>query len=157
MKARNVLWWAAFFYVGIALQNALPGVDVLVVGLLVALREKNLGQLAWLIPLLILVQEGGGPVSFGSAMLWYALVIVLFFISRNIFVVQNIVFMFMFSSGLSLVRFVTLHFMYILQTTPLDAPRFLDECILQALLIPPGMWLASLSRKFMVFSDESES
>ena len=33
----NILWWVAFFVFGLALQQALPGTDVLVAGLFLAL------------------------------------------------------------------------------------------------------------------------
>ena len=32
----NILWWVAFFVFGLALQQALPGTDVLVAGLFLA-------------------------------------------------------------------------------------------------------------------------
>ena len=32
----NILWWVAFFVLGLALQQALPGTDVLVAGLFLA-------------------------------------------------------------------------------------------------------------------------
>ena len=53
----NILWWVAFFVFGLALQQALPGTDVLVAGLFLALQErrpmvlsgegKGLGYGAW--------------------------------------------------------------------------------------------------------------
>ena len=42
----NILWWAAFFVLGLALQQALPGTDVLVAGLFLALQERRPFQLA---------------------------------------------------------------------------------------------------------------
>ena len=37
----NILWWVAFFVFGLALQQALPGTDVLVAGLFLALQERR--------------------------------------------------------------------------------------------------------------------
>ena len=46
----NILWWVAFFVFGLALQQALPGTDVLVAGLFLALQERRPFQLGviWL-------------------------------------------------------------------------------------------------------------
>ena len=75
----NILWWVAFFVFGLALQQALPGTDVLVAGLFLALQERRPFQLAVVLLALILVQEGVGTLDFGTSVLWYLLVITLFF------------------------------------------------------------------------------
>ena len=51
----NILWWVAFFVFGLALQQALPGTDVLVAGLFLALQERRPFQLAVVLLALILV------------------------------------------------------------------------------------------------------
>ena len=79
----NILWWVAFFVFGLALQQALPGTDVLVAGLFLALQERRPFQLAVVLLALILVQEGVGTLDFGTSVLWYLLVITLFFIGRG--------------------------------------------------------------------------
>ena len=81
----NILWWVAFFVFGLALQQALPGTDVLVAGLFLALQERRPFQLAVVLLALILVQEGVGTLDFGTSVLWYLLVITLFFIGRWMF------------------------------------------------------------------------
>ena len=81
----NILWWAAFFVLGLALQQALPGTDVLVAGLFLALQERRPFQLAVVLFALILVQEGVGTLDFGTSVLWYLLVITLFFAGRWMF------------------------------------------------------------------------
>lgn len=43
----NILWWVAFFVFGLALQQALPGTDVLVAGLFLALQERRPFSLPW--------------------------------------------------------------------------------------------------------------
>ena len=62
----NILWWVAFFVFGLALQQALPGTDVLVAGLFLALQERRPFQLAVVLLALILVQEGVGTLDFGT-------------------------------------------------------------------------------------------
>ena len=47
MNLRKVLWWAAFFAVGICLQRAIPGIDVLAAGLLVVLQERRGWRVFW--------------------------------------------------------------------------------------------------------------
>ena len=80
----NILWWVAFFVFGLALQQALPGTDVLVAGLFLALQERRPFQLAVVLLALILVQEGVGTLDFGTSVLWYLLVITLFFIALDV-------------------------------------------------------------------------
>ena len=98
----NILWWVAFFVFGLALQQALPGTDVLVAGLFLALQERRPFQLAVVLLALILVQEGVGTLDFGTSVLWYLLVITLFFIGRWMFETENWLFVLLLSGCIGL-------------------------------------------------------
>ena len=149
MTTRNVFWWFGFFYVGISLQNTLPGTDVLVVGLLIALHERRVLQLAWLLPVLILIQEGGGTLNFGAAVLWYAAVIALFFIGHWLFEAENMLFIFLLSAFMGLAHLGVVHLMARLQSAPLDKALLLDESILQALFIVLAWRPMSFTRRLL--------
>ena len=101
----NILWWVAFFVFGLALQQALPGTDVLVAGLFLALQERRPFQLAVVLLALILVQEGVGTLDFGASVLWYLLVITLFFIGRWMFETENWLFVLLLSGCIGLAHY----------------------------------------------------
>ncbi|MDR2726493.1 MAG: hypothetical protein LBC10_00690 [Deltaproteobacteria bacterium] len=155
MRARNILWWMGFFYAGICVQSALPGLDALVIGLLLALRERKALQIAWLLPALVLVQEGGGTLDFGASILWYLAVVALFFIGHKLFEVENLLFMFLLSACLGLAHMGIIRLMAALQNAPVDEAALLDEGILQALFIPFGWHLAGITRRILVLSYEN--
>ena len=142
----NILWWVAFFVFGLALQQALPGTDVLVAGLFLALQERRPFQLAVVLLALILVQEGVGTLDFGTSVLWYLLVITLFFIGRWMFETENWLFVLLLSGCIGLAHYGVIWLMTRLQFIPLDTTQLLDESILQALLTP-FVWQYSLKPK----------
>lgn len=147
MNARNIIWWVAFLVVSICLQQLLPGLDVLVIGLIIALQEGKPIQLLWVLPVLILMQEGMGTLAFGTSLLWYAVVIVLFHVGRWLFEAENFYFVFLLSACLGTVHFFLIQMMASLQDIVLPIADLRDESILQALFIPFAWRLAHLVRK----------
>ena len=154
MRARNITWWLAFLYIGISAQNAFPGLDVLVIGLLVALQERRIMQFACLLPVLVLIQEGGGTLDFGASLLWYSAVIALFFVGHWLFEVENMVIMFMLSACIGAAHMGVVQIMAVLQSTPIDRSLLLDESVLQALLIGLAWRPLSWTRRVLVLSHE---
>jgi hypothetical protein len=152
---RNMLWWMVFFYAGISVQSMLPGLDALVIGLLLALQERRPLQIAWLLPLLVLVQEGGGTLDFGASILWYLAVVLLFFMGHWLFEVENLLFMFLLSACLGVAHVGVVRVMAALQNAPVDGAALWDEGILQALFIPVAWRLAGITRRVLVLSHES--
>ena len=130
----NILWWVAFFVFGLALQQALPGTDVLVAGLFLALQERRPFQLAVVLLALILVQEGGGTLDFGTSVLWYLLL----------------------SGCIGLAHYGVIWLMTRLQFIPLDTTQLLDESILQALLTP-FVWQCSMMARRWVVPNENNT
>ena len=146
----NILWWVAFFVFGLALQQALPGTDVLVAGLFLALQERRPFQLAVVLLALILVQEGVGTLDFGTSVLWYLLVITLFFIGRWMFETENWLFVLLLSGCIGLAHYGVIWLMTRLQFIPLDTTQLLDESILQALLTPFVSQCSMMARRWVV-------
>lgn len=155
MKARNILWWVAFIALSVCVQAALPGLDMLVVGLILSLQERKPLQTLWLLPCLIVIQEGLGTLSFGASILWFVAVIALFYMGHWLFEVENILFMVLFSACIGLARFGIVYMMSSLQYLPLDLVSLLDESILQALFVPIAWQILRWIRLKMVLRYEN--
>ena len=146
----NILWWVAFFVLGLTLQQALPGTDVLVAGLFLALQERRPFQIAAVLLALILVQEGVDTLDFGTSVLWYLVVITLFFVGRWMFETENWLFVLLISVCLGAAHYGVIWIMTRLQFIPLDMTRLLDESILQGLLTPFVWQFCLMARRWVV-------
>ena len=146
----NILWWVAFFVLGLTLQQALPGTDVLVAGLFLALQERRPFQIAAVLLALILIQEGVGTLDFGTSVLWYLVVITLFFVGRWMFETENWLFVLLISVCLGAAHYGAIWIMTRLQFIPLDMTRLLDESILQGLLTPFVWQFCLMARRWVV-------
>lgn len=93
-KLRSLAWWLCFMAGAIVLQAAVPGLDVLTVGLIIMLQERDYKNMLWLLPLFILLQEGMGTRPFGAVIVWYAAVVLMFKMGRWLFEVENFIFVF---------------------------------------------------------------
>ena len=65
-KFRNICWWFFFIAAAICLQALAPGLDVLAVGIIILLQERDYKNMLWLLPLFVLLQEGMGTRVFGG-------------------------------------------------------------------------------------------
>ena len=142
----RLLWWGMYIAGALILQQQLPGIDALAPGFLLALQEKKPAQTVWLFILFVLIQEGAGSLTFGSALLWYGGQIFLFRLTARLFVAGNILFVLMLSASLGVFRGVLVWFMCIVQKIPLEYVTILQESIVQALIIPVIWGVAYLSR-----------
>ena len=70
MVAYNIIWWLIFFVLCVIAQSILSGIDFLIIGVIIAMQERRVIQLFWVILAAIFVQEGVGSMPFGSALLW---------------------------------------------------------------------------------------
>lgn len=137
MKAfRAVLWWLSFLSVGVCIQALVPGLDVLAVGLIILLQERDYRNLVWLLPLFVLVQEGMGTRPFGAVIVWYAATIVLFRVGRWLFQVENFVFVFLLSACLGAAYYGVTWLMAPLQNLTFNVEDTLDKSLVQALFMP---------------------
>lgn len=137
MKAfRAVLWWLSFLAVGVCIQALVPGLDVLAVGLIILLQERDYRNLVWLLPLFVLVQEGMGTRPFGAVIVWYAATIVLFRIGRWLFQVENFIFVFLLSACLGAAYYGVTWLMAPLQNLTFNVEDTLDKSLVQALFMP---------------------
>lgn len=155
MKTRNIFWWGLFFSCCIWLQSLIPGVDLLAAGVIIALQERRVTQLTWIVGICILLQEGMGTLDFGASILWYCTIITLFYIGCWLFESANILFIFLLSACMGVVHYGIMRAMYALQYIPLNEPRLLDESSLQGLLVPFLWFFANMTRRWMVSHDHT--
>lgn len=147
MNWSNVFWWVCFIPLALVVQMYVPGLDALVIGLIIVLQERRYKDLFWVLPLLLLLQEGMGSREFGGAIAWYMAVIVFFNIGRWLFEVENILFICLLAVCLGASHFAIVYLMAPLQNLPVDIQSLTDQCMVQALFIATAWWLAYFSRK----------
>lgn len=154
MALYNFIWWFVFFIVAIIAQSILSGIDFLLVGVIIALQERKIGQLIWVILAAILLQEGMGTLPFGSALLWYVSAIVVFYGGRALFEAENFIFIFLVSALLGILHYFFIFFMVSLHDLPINNTRLLWECAIQIMIIPPLWRLAYFLRRNIKTSED---
>lgn len=133
---KNVAWWLCFTVLAVCVEAVAPGLDAMVVGLIILLQEDDYRDMLWLAPLFILLQEGMGTRPFGAIIVWYAAVAGIFIIGRWLFQTKNFLFMFLLSACLGAAYFGLAWVMDPLQNRPFNLEETLDNSLIQALFIP---------------------
>ena len=133
---RDVIWWLCFLAAAVGIQAFVPGLDVMTVGLIILLQERDYKNMLWLLPLFILLQEGMGTRVFGGVIIWYIAVIVLFRMGRWLFEAENFLFIFLLSACLGAAYFGVAWLMAPLQDLPFNFQDTLDKSLIQAIFIP---------------------
>ncbi len=156
MNLYNYTWWILSFIFSILGQRILPGIDILVVGLLISLQEHNPIQTSAILLISILLQEGCGTLDFGVSFLWYSCIIILFFIGRWLFEVENLLFVILLSLCIGLSKYSIITFMSRLQNFPENSLFVFKECMLQSLYTPILWKIFSLTRTWVrAYEDQS--
>ena len=138
----RLLWWGLYIVAALIIQQRVPGLDALVPGFLIALHEDKPWQTCWLFVAFILIQEGGGSLHFGSAVLWYGGQIVLFRSGQRLFVADNFVFILFISVCLGGYHYLLIRLLCEIQNIPFEQVRLLNESSSQAVSIPI-IWLVA--------------
>lgn len=133
---RDIIWWLCFLAAAVGIQAWIPGLDVMTVGLIILLQERDYKNMLWLLPLFILLQEGMGTRVFGGVIVWYMAVIVLFRMGRWLFEAENFLFIFLLSTCLGAAYFSVAWLMAPLQDLPFNFQDTLDKSLIQAIFIP---------------------
>ncbi len=150
MSVLNIGWWAIFLSLGLLVQNWLPGTDILLIGLIIALQERKKAQTFWLFICVILLQEGTGTLAFGSSLLSYTMVILIFYLGRALLEQENILFVLLVSASAGAGHYVFTQAMAAFQGLTLPHSRLLMESLIQMLLLPPLWFFAVALRDKMV-------
>ncbi len=74
---RNTLSWIVFLMAGIVLQAALPGIDALLLGVILLIEERDWRTMVWFVPAMVLLQEGTGTQDFGGTVMLIGLCVFL--------------------------------------------------------------------------------
>lgn len=143
----NAVWWAVYILVGVLLQVQFPGVDALIPGLILSCHEGRPRQTTWLFLMCILIQEGTGSLHFGSALLWYGGMLLLFALGRGFFVTGSLFFTVLLAVALGGYHALLLYAFSSLQGLVLSTQALVEQAAAQALLIPPLYAVAILIRK----------
>lgn len=147
-----ICWWAIYIIGAVILQRFIPGVDALLPGLLVSLHDRKPAQTFWLFIIFVLIQEGCGSLMFGSAILWYGGVIVLFRMLQGLVMPESIVFILVLSAVAGGFHGALTLLMCSVQNIMPHHSMVLRESIVQALLIPPMWGLVQIFRpRFAAF------
>ena len=154
MALYNFIWWFVFFIIAIVAQSILSGIDFLLVGVIIALQERRIGQLIWVILVAILLQEGMGTLPFGSALLWYVSAIVVFYGGRALFEAENFVFIFLISAILGVLHYLFIFSVASLHDLAINSTRLLWECAIQVMIIPLLWRLAYFLRRNVKVSED---
>lgn len=152
-KIANIVWWVLYCILGLGVQRFFPGVDALVPGVMISCQEGRPQQTGWLCLIFMLIQEGTGSLDFGTALLWYTSLILLFFTSRLFFETGSLFFVVILSLALALAHAGIVYTTSSLQGVTLNVYSLAEQATAQALLIPPLYVGASLVRK-RVFGHE---
>ena len=139
MTIVNIIWWVVFLSLGLIAESLLPGIDVLLIGLIIALQEGKLTQIIWVFLAVILLQEGIGALAFGSSILSYTLTILVFYGGRALLEQENILFVLLVAVSAGLGHYVFTEVMAALQGISLPGGRLALESFIQVLLLPP-LW-----------------
>jgi hypothetical protein len=133
----NILWWTSFTVIGIWIQSMIPGVDILIVGLLASLQEENPTQTLWLAVAWLFIQEGVSGLAFGSGILWCAALFGLYAVGRWLFQVRNIFFIALCGAIMGIWHYTLVPMMAALQDYTVARDRLFIESVAQAFLFPP--------------------
>ena len=146
MMWANAGWWLCYAFAAISMQAALPGLDFLLPGFILALQERRLFQTLFIGTVFMMAQEGMGSMAFGGTLLWYAVAAMAYAMACNLFQGRSFLFILLLSILLAGVRYVIFGFLANLQDIPWEPARLLDECFMQAVFMPFIWALASALR-----------
>lgn len=123
-------FWLLFFVSAVWLQLFFPEMDFFAPGILLCLQRERLRNVCILVFLAILIQEGTGPLVFGSGVLRYGGLMGLFFLGRVLFESQSPIFIVLLSLIFTFLHIIILQTMAGLQSLDISGQQFLWESLL---------------------------
>ncbi len=132
---QNIFWWLAFLFCGIILQLYVPGLDALVVGIILVSLEKDYKTMVWLVPAVVILQEGMGSLSFGFSMFYIASFFLLYRLSQSIALASRLIFYLLVSIGMGALHSFYSWFFATLQNVPYDMNVVVHDGVLQTFYI----------------------
>ncbi|GAB6059607.1 hypothetical protein [Desulfonatronum parangueonense] len=121
------IFWSLYFITAVWLQLFVSGMDFFVPGILLCLQQERLRHALFLVLLSVLIQEGTGPLVFGTSILRYGSLIGLFFLGRSFFESRSPIFIFFLIFAFTLLHLIILQTMAGLQSLTISSQRLLWE------------------------------
>ncbi|MDD2965904.1 MAG: hypothetical protein PHN64_00185 [Desulfovibrionaceae bacterium] len=143
------LWWLAFIPFSLWVQSHTPGLDALVVGLIVLALEERLRALLLFLPLCILIQEGIGTQPFGASFLWYAAILILLGVLHSFVEGRNFFFVVLLALAMAPLTMLLGYGLGSLQVVAPNIHTLLGKSIVQVLFTPPYWALAAWTRRWV--------
>ena len=132
---QNIFWWLAFLFCGIILQLYVPGLDALIVGIILVSLERDYKTMVWLVPAVVILQEGMGSLSVGFSMFYVASFFRLCRLFRGIALAAKGAFYLLISLGMGLLHSFYSWFFATLQNVPFDMNVIVHDGVLQTFYI----------------------
>ena len=146
---RNALWWTCFLCLSIVLQVHITRLDALIVGVIIVTEERDYRTMVWLLPLIVLLQEGMGTQHFGASVLMLAAFFALYRAGRGIENASPALFVLVISLGLGCARGFLDWLFCALQAYPFSPEGALHDAIVQAVYTPLAwLFFARLRRRY---------
>ncbi|MFP4391488.1 MAG: hypothetical protein ACOC43_13705 [Desulfohalobiaceae bacterium] len=140
------LFWFLYTLLAIWFQAIFPGPDLFAPALLLLLQQRDFPRLGWLLPLWIVIQEGSGSMYFGTSLLWYAGLILVFHFARVLLDTRGFLFIFLISVFAGFWQYLCLHLLSGLQELQVPKGQILQQS-LQTIVAVPLFWSLLLGLK----------
>ncbi len=151
---QNILGWLAFLCCAIIVQTYVPGLDALIVGIILVTQERDYKTMVWLLPATILLQEGMGSQYFGASILYVICFFFLYRISRALALASRAAFVILVSLGMGALRVFLGWFFATLQNTPYTMTGIVYDGLLEAVYILIAWVLLSRLRRVVVHEEK---
>lgn len=146
------LFWFLYTLLTIWLQAIFPGPDLFAPALLLLLQQRDFSRLGWLLPLWIVIQEGSGSMYFGTSLLWYAGLILVFHFARALLDTRGFLFIFLIAVFAGFWQYLCLHLLSGLQELHVPKGQILQQS-LQTIVALPLLWSLLLGLKNRLFRE----
>lgn len=139
-------WWGAYTIIAVWVQKFIPGIDVLVPGMILSMQERPGGQTFLLVCIWILLLEGMGNMAFGYGIMWYGLLALFFLAGQWLFESRSFLFMCLLGLGLGVLHPTLIYSLATLQGVAWPVRVTIWQGALQAISFPI-VWL--IAKRFL--------
>ncbi len=153
-KFANICFWLAMTYVGLIVQMFIPRIDALVPEIIYLLQEKSYKTLIWLMPIIILLQEGLGTRPFGGSIVWYTIIYLIYRLGERFFTSDTFVFVFFLSAACGSAYYGFNVLLAPLQDLEVDSQLLMDLSFLQAIYVPFALYICKYLRREVKIGEE---
>lgn len=150
----NTSFWVAFLMAGIIAQAALPGLDTLLLGIILITEERDYKTMVWFVPSVVLLQEGMGTQAFGASLVCVTLSLIFFYLCSRLATASRAGFYVVLSMVMGGVRFLVDWFFANLEGLAFVTEHLFGDALIETLYILAG-W--TLLRHLRPIASQKES